>query len=516
MIGLTKRTRLFGAGMGSRSALIAAAALSEAVYALAVMWPMRIWHRAPSPVVNVVGTFGVDRAGALHYVAVVAVLFALYAAALWWLRRPASAPAPRSRWAVALGGAVVFCLTLLLAHPLSSADVFSYIASARTQWLYGDNPLTTPPLAHPDDAVTRLLIFWRDLPSPYGPLWSLLTWLPHTAAGGSITGLVVAFKSLAAGFFLATVVLVALTAERLRPGSGPLAAVALGWNPLAAWEVAGNGHNDAVMICFLALAAYLLVRGLPGPGALAFTAAALVKFPALLVLPAVAVWWWRSGRVPSVRRLVPWLALSLAAVVLMYAPYWAGWETFRAQLHEGDFFGVSGQAALRGLLLRVMGAPRAESITLWLGHAAFLGVYGLLLRRLRGRDLARLFDVSALALTAFLLLAAPYFGPWYVLWPLTLAALTAWRRRALLPVAGMSLGAMGVLLWATWARERFAPRTGGDWYPMDLLSFAGTALPVLGAVAWQWYARQKREPAPSADVDAPVLLGEVARARPEG
>src|SRR5262249_13930517 len=145
-----------------------------------------------------------------------------------------------------------FCALLLLTHPLTSTDIFNYIASARIFWVHGDNPLTTPPLAHPEDRFFGMLTFWQDVPSPYGPLWSLLAGAPVLAGDGSPLRTVLAFKATSVLFFLGSGWLVYLTARRIRPDSAVPALLALSWNPLAVFHVAGNGHNDAVMVFFVA------------------------------------------------------------------------------------------------------------------------------------------------------------------------------------------------------------------------------------------------------------------------
>lgn len=489
----------------------------EATYVLLLLWPMRVWSRPVSPHTNLVLTFGLHRAGALRYVVTVGALFGLYGLALWLVLHRGARP----RLAVALGAASLFYATLVLTHPLSSTDVFNYIAAARIQWAHGDNPLTTPPLAHPGDPFVRLVSNWRELPSPYGPLWSLLAGLPHALGGGRGVPTVVAFKATPAVFFLAAGALAGATAERLRVGAGPAAVVALTWNPLAVWHVAGNGHNDAVMVAFLALAAYLLARELPGPALLAIAASALVKFATLLLVPAAVVWWWRSrkddgGKSPFILPL--WLAGSLVLAVAAYAPYWQGLATVRGSLDEGTYFAVSGPAALRGALVQVMSVPAAEALAAWAARLGFLALYAMLLRRLwthrAGAD--DLLATGALALVAYLLVAANYFAPWYVLWPLTLAVMVPWRREVLAPALALSLGAMSVLLWATWVRARFAGNLVADWYPMHLLSFLSIA-PVT-ATAW-WWARRAAGGSgaePSTDVQPPVAERQVARARPEG
>jgi hypothetical protein len=512
-------------GLDPRLSLGAIAAALAAGYALLLLWPMRIWSREVSPHTHLVGTFGVDRVGAMRYLLTVAVLFGLYGAALWLVltRRV------RTSLLAVLSAATVFCSLLVLTHPLTSADVFNYIVSARVQWVHGDNPLTTPPLAYPDDPFFRMLFFWRDVPSPYGPVWSLITAVPHALGGGDALRTVVAFKATAAGFLLATGLLAGLAAERLRRGSGSAAALALTWNPLVVWHVAGNGHNDAVMVFFLALAVYLIVRDAPGLATLALALSALVKFATLLLIPVIVVWWWRRRDVMPLRSILPWVAIAAATAVLAYLPYWDGAATFRTSLDEGSYFALSAPAALRGALARVTSEATADLVAAWTGRLAFLALYGLVLawlwRALRpaagvpGATAAAepLIVAGCAVLTAYLLVAATYFAPWYVIWPLTLGVLVPWRRELLVPLLALSLGSMSVLLWATWARARLAPDPLSDWYPMHLLSCLSVTAPP--AALWYWMARMRRardESRQSADIESPVLESEVARAGSEG
>jgi hypothetical protein len=124
----------------------------------------------------------------------------------------------------------------------------------------------------------------------------------------------------------------------------------------------------------------------------------------------------------------------------------------------------------------------------------------------------RLLYHGGVVLAAYLLLAATYFAPWYLLWPLTLAAMLPWRARLLAPMLAMTAGAMSVLLWATWARSRWASDPFADWYPMHLLSFACVA--GVGALAWvaveRWHTRH-RDGERLADIHSPVPEGEIAR-----
>lgn len=467
---------------------------------------MRIWHRPISPDVHLVGTLGISRTGAATYVVTVLILFALYIAALTLVigRRARIGP-----WPV-LGGSAIFCLTLWATHPLTSADIFNYISGARVLWVHGDNPLIVPPLAYPEDPFFRLLTFWQQIPSPYGPLWSLLTGLPVLVGGDDPRRTVLAFKAVSIAFFLATGLLLYLTAVRLRPESGVPALLAFSWNPFAVLHVAGNGHNDAVMIFFVALFLYSLSRGWVAVALVALTASALVKYATLLVVPLLAVWWLRSRHRPSWREIRLGIGGSALLAVALYAPFWSGVDTVRTALDEGGYFTVSVPAALRGALAQVVALDRAETITLLITRGAFIVALGVILLRLRGGRLERLIEACFLAFFAYLCLAATYFSPWHVLWPLTFAVLLPFRRDVLWPAVTLSLTAMAVLVAAVWFRERFAPDPRADWYGMHLAAaLAVFPLPILVLF---WTIRYAR----GAPARHAALRRQAAAARPPG
>ena len=72
------------------------------------------------------------------------------------------------------------------------------------------------------------------------------------------------------------------------------AVVAYAWHPLAIWEIANNGHVEALMVALMMLGVWLLVRAQRVAGAFAVALAVLVKPYAVFVLPAFwRRWDWR-------------------------------------------------------------------------------------------------------------------------------------------------------------------------------------------------------------------------------
>src|SRR5262249_1862390 len=91
-----------------------------------------------------------------------------------------------------------------------------------------------------------------------------------------------------------TVTLIVL-ADLLRRLDKPLTlAVAYAWHPLAVWEVANNGHVDALMVMLVMLGAWLLVRHRRIAAAVFVALGALAKPYAIVALPACwRPWDWR-------------------------------------------------------------------------------------------------------------------------------------------------------------------------------------------------------------------------------
>jgi len=147
--------------------------------------------------------------------------------------------APRVPAAIVWGAVVATHVTLLLGPPLSLTDVFNYLHYGRMPATYGVNPYTALPLTVRQDPAYHFSN-WHHLPSPYGPLFTLLTEglapLPLPTAYWAWKGVVLAGA-------LGTLVLVAIAARRL--GRSPQAAVALvGLNPLVLVYGIGGAHNE--------------------------------------------------------------------------------------------------------------------------------------------------------------------------------------------------------------------------------------------------------------------------------
>lgn len=353
-------------------------------------------------------------------------------------------------WALAL--TIVLAHTiLLLGPPLISQDVFGYIGFAHLGALHGLDPYTVFPAQAPTDPVYNFL-GWPYQHSPYGPLFTLLSYA-FTPLG--LAGELWALKALAALSSLGAIALVGVAARRM--GRSRRAAVAfVGLNPVLLELAVGGDHNDTLTMLLLALALALTAtvassgrttrdatarrtRGATvAAGSVhsrhaapssphyksaggALVAAVGVKASAGLVLPFLLLAPSRArerlGLLMSV--LICMAALALVAV-LGFGSHAFGFLS--ALREQQQLIAVHSLPAETARLFGLVGLPG------WWRNV-FVGLFVAVLAltlwlTARGSD----WRTQAGWATLALLCSTAWLLPWYAIWALPLAALSASRR----------------------------------------------------------------------------------------
>jgi hypothetical protein len=380
-------------------------------------------------------------------------------------------PALRARWTVA--AIVAVHVLLLLCPPLSLTDVFNYINYGRMGALHGLNPYTTIPALEPHSDPGYYLSNWHGLLSPYGPLFTLITYavVPLGMAASLWT-----LKALLGVASLATLLLVWRCARLL--GRDPVAAVVfVGLNPIVLVWGLGGDHNDFLTVFCVVLAFYLLLRA-GAPGISPELEAAAPATPAGAAAAA-------SGRASGMGRLRGWLwplaplelgaGVAIAAAIAMKASAGIVVPVVLAALLSaprrlvqvvvgmaagGLVLGACAVAAFgvrlpdlgtQGSLVVPMSLPNVMGLALGQGGETAT-MHTLLMAAL----LAAVVGCSVWAwrrgdalsgsgwATVALLVTLSWVLPWYVLWVLPLAALA--RSRAL-RAAALAVGAYLILTW---------------------------------------------------------------------
>jgi hypothetical protein len=178
----------------------------------------------------------------------VVTMYGVYLLILWLV------PHVRARWAIA--AVVAIHVVLFLSPPLALTDIFNYLNYGRMEIVHGLNPYATIPILEPHDDPAFAMSNWHHLLSPYGPMFTLITFaLVPLGVAASFW----AVKAILMVFSLGTLVLVWRCARLL--GRDPVRSVVfVGLNPVVLMWGLGGDHNDFITVFFLMLAIYLLLR----------------------------------------------------------------------------------------------------------------------------------------------------------------------------------------------------------------------------------------------------------------
>jgi alpha-1,6-mannosyltransferase len=331
-----------------------------------------------------------------------------------------------------LATAVVLAHVIVgLAPILLSQDAFGYLDFARLGVLHGLNPYAHGANAFPSDPLFPY-VGWHGALSPYGPLFTLLT---YALVPLGVTGGMWALKSLAVLTSLATVALCVRGAEKLGH-SGRIAAAFVGLNPILLTFAVGGAHNDTLVILVLTAATLATLAGRPARAAAMVVLAAGVKASAGVLLPFVLLA--RESRAHRREALIAagvTLVLIAIAALLGFAGHALGFITALREQKPA-------RQTIPGELARVVGL---SGIPTWWQVLFEVGFVAVLIycawRVTRGTD----WLLASGWATFALLLSLSSLRSWYAIWLLPPAAITGNRKLAAAALA-MSTWAMLVHL----------------------------------------------------------------------
>ncbi len=381
---------------------------------------------------------------------------------------------------------LLWVLPLLIAPPMYSKDVYSYLAQSQIS-LEGLDPYRVGPasglgLSHIFTLSVPTL--WRETPAPYGPLFLWIGRGISAITGENIVAAVLCHRLVE----LLGVGLIVWATPRLarRCGVAEVSALWLGAaNPLLIMHLVAGAHNEALMLGLMLAGAEFALRGIDAPrllpeswkrvgpdweplgmlvaGSVLIVLSSQVKLPSLLALGFVTmVLAYRCGG--TLRALLlaggGMAALSLAVMALVG---WAsglgfGWiytlgtaNVVRSWMSPPTLLALgTGQV---GILLglgdhttAVLGLTRAIGVLIITVMVAWL-----LLAVFRGR----LHPIGGLGVAlGITVLLFPVVQPWYLLW--AIIPLAAWATRTGFRVAAIAISLVVGIFGPTANGDRFA------------------------------------------------------------
>jgi alpha-1,6-mannosyltransferase len=380
----------------------------------------------------------------------------------------------------------LWTLPLLIAPPMYSKDVYSYLAQSQIS-LQGLDPYKVGPasglgLGH----VFTLSVpsVWRETPAPYGPLFLWIGRGISALTGQNIVAAVLCHRLVV----LLGVGLIVWAVPRLarRCGVAEVSALWLGAaNPLLIMHLVAGIHNEALMLGLMLTGAEFALRGIHAPqlwptswrrigpdreplamllaGSILIILSSQVKLPSLLALGFVAVALaYRCGGTLRALLLVgsgiTALSLAVMAIVGWASGLGFGWiytlgtaNVVRSWMSPPTLLALgTGQV---GILLGL-----GDHTTAVLALTRFIGVLiimvmvtWLLIAVFRGR----LHPIGGLGVAlGVTVLLFPVVQPWYLLW--AIIPLAAWATRTGFRVAAIAITLVVGIFGPTANGDRFA------------------------------------------------------------
>ena len=397
---------------------------------------------------------------------VLAVLAGLVALAASYVAE--RAPLVRSLWLIVIV-AIGLRVVLLTLDPLLSSDIYRYVWDGRVQ-ASGINPYryipADPTLAALRDAAIYPNINRFDYAVTIYPPVAQMFFLVVTRIGESVTVMRLAFL----GCEVVTVTMIWLLLQRL--GQPVTRLVAYLWHPLPMWEIANNGHIDALMVALMMTGLWLVIGGKALRGVAAIALAAVAKPFAVLALPACwRPWDWRA----------PALAVAIAAAC--YAPYLAvgfGVIGFLPGYVSEERIDDGSDNWPLNIVRLLIGAHPGDAVVYFALAGVVVGGLALAVAFRKDRTPDIVLGDTAMLLLVFLLLLSPKY-PWYFLAIMPFVALRGgalpWAVSIGAPLlqeevdwgtyiplfirqTGLYGGVAVALLWWMWNRRRLAADRG--------------------------------------------------------
>ncbi len=195
-------------------------------------------------------------------------------------------------WMIGIGGMI-----LAFSYPALTHDLFNYVTTAKVAYTYHENPYLVMPIEIPNE---QYLAFTRaaNKVALYGPVWILLTAIPHVLGNGNIWLTIIMFKLMNLLWYFVFSYLIYRVTKSIKN------VLFFALNPLILIETLVSGHNDIYMILLACFGLYVCQQR-KLLGALSLFASMLIKGATIVLLPLILL------------KDIPWNTLLRYAYVLL-------------------------------------------------------------------------------------------------------------------------------------------------------------------------------------------------------
>ncbi|EHR51162.1 Protein of unknown function (DUF2029) [Saccharomonospora marina XMU15] len=382
-----------------------------------------------------------------------ALLYVGFGLVVWaWVRLGRYVLAGRIGSRPVVVAALTWMVPLLIAPPLFTRDVFSYLGQG-AQLLYGLDPYAYGPaeLDVLPDVVQNVHPLWQTTPAPYGPLFLLIAKGIVSVTGNDvIAGVIVTRLVILTG--LAGLLWALPRLVRHLGGKLPVTMWLAIASPMTVIHLVGGPHNDLLMLAFLATGVLAALERRHAVAIALVTVGMLIKPTAAIALPFL-VWVW-ANHLPEEQSLARRFGRAVTPSLGIFGVVFvAGTSVSLGSFNLGWVGGLQAPQIIvnwlnfptgigeifHTLVNVVVEVPASPFVTVarllaWVALAVIIVRQWWLSRHGGNEAILRM----AITLLAVAILAPPTL-PWYLTWGFVIASAFPWQRLHLAVVVGVSM-----------------------------------------------------------------------------
>jgi len=220
---------------------------------------------------------------------------------------------------------------LLFSYPAFSKDMFNYMFTAKTFFIYHKNPYAVIPLQFQGIDPWLGFMNWTHLPSAYTPLWILTTIPAYLFGFGYFLFIMWNIKAIAVVSYVVTIAGIWYVMGLYDKKKSTLAVSIYAFNPLVIYETLVSGHNDSLMMAVVICSIYFLKKNAVWKSWILWSISVAVKLMTIFLFPIFFV---RNNRMLMLimmtagftavlfqREVLPWYFLWVMPFVALLPEY---------------------------------------------------------------------------------------------------------------------------------------------------------------------------------------------------
>lgn len=318
---------------------------------------------------------------------------------------------------------LLFCLVFSWQNSLLSTDAHYYLFNNRILTEHQQNPYLVPPSNFADDQecyiVCRHLSDGTKIPYTYGPAWFLTTLIPHYLSFGNYFISLALLKLLLIFIYLASGYLIYLICKKIKPEYCKSATYLFLFNPILILETAGNAHNEIVLIFCILLSVYFLIHKKNTFAIIALFISALFKYITLPLAALLLLYILLTPQKNKIKTILSGLLTSLGITILLYAPFWAGLDTFQGLIMHSKRIAIATASPLFSIIYIILEKINSNpDYTDIIVKILFTLTFTIIILKYFKKKmiLEEYLNANFWTLFTFLLIALSWLMPWYILW----------------------------------------------------------------------------------------------------